>query len=157
MEGYTIATEKLAEVHETLTPLFREHYQEMADRLAGEGIHISPFNPRTTDYLSYAAAGLLKTFVVRHNGDPVGYANVYLMPDMHNQDLVAHEDTIFITKEHRNGIGKSLVRYGLAELAKAGARRLTVTAMTDCRVEKLWQRMGFKPVATQMIYEFEGR
>lgn len=156
MDGYEITTEPLVDVYKALHPLFCEHYQEMADRLARDGITISPFNPRIDAYLNFAAAGMLKTFVVRHKGELCGYANVYLVSDMHCQDLIAREDTIFITKKHRHGIGKELVRYGLAELEKAGARRLTVSAMTDLRVAKLWARMGFKPVATQMIYQFGG-
>jgi GNAT superfamily N-acetyltransferase len=73
---------------------------------------------------------------------------------MHNHDLIAQEDTIFVIKEHRNGIGKKLVRFVLEELKTRGVKRLNVSAKTDLRVAKLWGRMGFKEAATQMTYEF---
>jgi predicted N-acetyltransferase YhbS len=79
---------------------------------------------------------------------------VYITNDMHNHDLVAQEDTIFVVKEHRNGVGKKLVQFGLDELKRRGVKRLLVSAMTDLRVAKLWGRMGFKEVATQMMYTF---
>jgi predicted N-acetyltransferase YhbS len=47
------------------------------------------------------------------------------------------EDTIFVVKEHRNGVGKKLVQFGLNELKSRGVKRLLVSAMTDLRVAKL--------------------
>jgi ribosomal protein S18 acetylase RimI-like enzyme len=73
---------------------------------------------------------------------------------MHNNDLICQEDTVFVLKEHRNGIGKKLVQCVVEELRSRGVKRLMVSAMTDLRVAKLWKRMGFKEMATQMIYEF---
>jgi ribosomal protein S18 acetylase RimI-like enzyme len=73
---------------------------------------------------------------------------------MHNHDLICQEDTVFILKDHRNGIGKKLVQAVIEELRTRGVKRLIVSAMTDLRVAKLWNRMGFKEMATQMIYEF---
>ena len=79
---------------------------------------------------------------------------MYLTRDMHNQDLIATEDTVFVLKEHRNGVGKQLVRFILDDLQRRGVKRLLVSAMTDLRVAKLWGRMGFKEAATQMVYTF---
>jgi ribosomal protein S18 acetylase RimI-like enzyme len=47
-----------------------------------------------------------------------------------------------------------MVRLILEELRSRGVKRVLVSAMTDLRVAKLWRRMGFKEVATQMIYKF---
>lgn len=154
MSDYVIATEHLPTVYGELEPLFREHYQEMTARLEGAGVKVSPYNPRLDEYFKASDGGWLKTFVVRKDGAPVGYANIYVTQDMHNKDMMAQEDLLFIQKTHRNGVGKKLVRYGLSELKKLGVKRLLVSAMTDLRVIPLWRRMGFKEVATQMIYEF---
>jgi len=96
----------------------------------------------------------LLTYVLRLNGSACGYANVYLTNDMHNGDLISQEDTLFVLKDHRNGVGKKLVQFVLEDLKSRGVKRLMVSAMTDLRVAKLWSRMGFKEAATQMIYEF---
>jgi len=98
--------------------------------------------------------GWLLNFVLRDDGVVCGYCNVYITNDMHNNDLIAQEDTLFVLQEHRNGIGKKLVQAVLAELKQRGVKRLIVSAMTDLRVAKLWSRMGFKEAATQMIYTF---
>lgn len=152
---YVITLESFANSYSDLEPLYRMHYQEMADRLEREcGIAISPYNPRLDRYAEASHNGGLLTFVVRTEGRAVGYANVYITNDMHNQDLISREDTVFIAPEHRNGIGKELVKVVLQELKRMGVKRLIVSAMTDLRVAKLWKRMGFKESAVQMTYTF---
>jgi GNAT superfamily N-acetyltransferase len=126
----------------------------MCERLAKDGIQYPPYNPRLEKYIQSGDEGWLLTFLIRLEGVPVGYSNVYVTHDMHNGDLIAQEDTIFVLKEHRNGVGKKLVKVILEELKERGVKRVLVSAMTDLRVAKLWGRMGFKEAATQMIYTF---
>lgn len=153
--GYTIAVERLCDVQAELEPIYREHYAEMAARLASmRGVEISPYNPRWDEYLKADAAGYLVTFVIRCDGLACGYGNIYLTNDMHNHDKIAVEDTIYVRKPHRNGIGRKAVQFGLEEMKRRGAKRLTVTAVTDARVAKLWKRMGFTEDAIQMTYTF---
>jgi len=152
--SYTFHLARFKETYSELEPLYRQHYAEMCERLAKDGIHYSPYNPRLDKYIESGDSGWLLTFVIRLEGAPVGYSNVYLTNDMHNGDLIAQEDTIFVLKEHRNGVGKKLVKVILEELKERGVKRALVSAMTDLRVAKLWRRMGFKEAATQMIYTF---
>lgn len=151
---YSIALEHGVERHDELLPLYREHYAEMKARLEADGIPVSDFNPRLDEYFAAMNAGYLLTFVVRHEGRAVGYSNIYLTNDMHNQDLIAQEDTIFITKPHRNGIGRKLALFILDELRGRGVKRAIISPVTDLRVEKIWARMGFKPLAQLMVYNF---
>lgn len=151
---YTIGLEGFDESYPEVQTLYREHYQEMCDRLAEQGIEMSPYNPRLDEYSKASKGGWLLTIIARHEGKAVGYCNVYVTQDMHNRDLIAQEDTIFVTTAHRNGLGKNLVKFGLAELKSRGVKRLHVSAMTDLRVAKLWERMGFKHAAHQMTYIF---
>lgn len=152
--SYVITVEKFKATYNELEPLYRQHYKEMTDRLAVNGITYSPYKPRLEEYAKAGEGGWLLTFVLRLEGAACGYCNVYITNDMHNNDLIAQEDTVFVVKEHRNGIGKKLVKHVLEELKGRGVKRLNVSAMTDLRVAKLWKRMGFKEAATQMIYEF---
>lgn len=151
---YAFTVERFSDTYSELESLYRQHYGEMVDRLAGQGITYSPYNPRLDEYIKAGDGGWLLTFVLRHEGVACGYANVYITNDMHNGDLISQEDTLFVLKEHRNGVGKKLVQFVLQELKSRGVKRLIVSAMTDLRVAKLWGRMGFKEAATQMIYEF---
>lgn len=152
--NYTMTVEKFTETYRELEPLYRQHYKEMTDRLGEAGIHYSPYNPRLEEYGKASDGGWLLTFVLRADGVVCGYINVYVTNDMHNNDLIAQEDTVFVVREHRNGVGKRLVKFGIEELRSRGVKRLNVSAMTDLRVAKLWKRMGFKEAATQMTYEF---
>lgn len=152
--GYTISQESLRQAYPELEPIFREHYAEMASRLRSAGVEISPYSPRFAQYFEASEAGWLKTFVARCDGEPVGYSNVYLTNDMHNGDFIAQEDTIYVLRNHRKGLGRALIKHVLAFLREAGVKRLNISATTDLRVIPLFKRMGFKEVASQMTYTF---
>jgi len=152
--SYTFHLGKHRETFEELEPLYRQHYGEMIERLARDGIEYSPYNPRWDEYFKAGDNGHLLTFILRFDGKAVGCSNIYLTNDMHNSDLIAQEDTIYVLPEHRNGIGKKFARVILDELKGRGVKRLNVSAMTDLRATKLWKRMGFKESAIQMTYKF---
>jgi GNAT superfamily N-acetyltransferase len=140
-----------------LEPLYRQHYGEMKARLEKDGFQTSDFNPRLNVYFPAFAGGWLLNFVARTEyGEAVGYANVYLTQDMHNSDLIATEDLIYVRPDHRNGLGAKIVKHALEELRSRGVRRVIVNPVTDLRVAKIWRRMGFREVAVQMTYEFKG-
>lgn len=155
--SYAFTVENAEENVKELYPLYCQHYAEMQARLSADGVDIPDFNPRLEAYFRGAREGYFLNFVVRtETGEPVGYCNCWLTNDAHNGELIAREDTVYILPEHRNGVGKRLVKFGLSQLRERGVKRLYVQAMTDLRVEKLWRRMGFKPIATAMTYTFEG-
>ncbi len=137
-----------------MEPLYREHYAEMAARKAACGVIIPPYGPRLNEYEKADSGGYLFHFVARFDGSAVGYANCYLTNDMHNGELIGIEDTVFVTKSHRKGIGRLLMRAALAELKNRGAKHAFVTAATDPRAAILWKRMGFKETAVQLTYTF---
>lgn len=151
---YTMAREDFEMTYLEIEPLYRQHYAEMCARLEEAGQECSPYNPRLDEYVKACRGGYLHTFILRFDGKAVGYINVYTTNDMHNRDFIAREDTVFVVKEHRKGIGRKFIQFGLDRLREMGVKRLGVAAMTDLRVEKLWRRMGFKPVAVQMVYQF---
>lgn len=153
-DGYTISPEQGRLAHPALDPLYRQHYAEMQARLAQDGVPIGPYAPRLDEYFKGMDAGYILTYVLRFHGEAVGYSNIYLTDDMHNGELIAQEDTIYVVKPHRNGVGKALSQFILDDLRRRGVKRVHVTAVTDLRVAKLWQRMGFKPVAQAMTYTF---
>ena len=152
---YTIRLESGDENYAELEPNYRRHYEEMRERLAAQGIEVSPYQPRLDRYFAAFRQGWLLNYVVRFDGKPVGHCNIYLTNDMHNGDLIAREDVLYVVPEHRNGVGRKLVLRVLEDLRARGVRRLLVQALTDLRATKLWRRMGFKEVATSMIYDFE--
>lgn len=153
--NYTFALENGEANYPELCHLYYRHYGEMQTRLAAQGIPIPPYKPRLDRYFEAIRAGYLLTFVVRLDGKAVGYSNIYLTSDMHNGESIAQEDTIYIAPEHRNGVGRRLSKIILEELGRRGVARLTMTALTDLRVAKLWKRMGCREVGTVMTYIFK--
>lgn len=152
--SYTFHIGKHRESFDELEFMYRQHYQEMVERLAKDGVIYSDYNPRWEQYWKASDEGWLLTFILRHEGKAVGCSNIYITHDMHNSDLIAQEDTIYVVPEHRNGIGRKFTKVILAELKERGVKRLNVSAMTDLRATKLWKRLGFKELATQMTYTF---
>lgn len=137
-----------------LEHLYRQHYAEMCERLESEGIPCSPYNPRLDEYERCSKGGWLLTFVLLYERQPIGYCNVYVTNDMHNQDLIAQEDTVYVTPEHRNGIGSKLIKVVHEELKRRGVKRLNITTATDLRVSKLLARLGYKHAAHAMTITF---
>lgn len=154
MADYTIGLEGFKTSYLEVEPLYRRHYAAMQARLAGEGITIGPYNPRLSLYEQASEGGWLLTFIVRCDGNVVGYSNVYLSGDMHNNELIGSEDTIWVDPEHRNGIGRKLTRFVLDELRQRGVKRALVTTATDHRVGNMLKRMGFKHTAEAMTFIF---
>ena len=152
--GYTVSREGFDATYNELDRLYREHYTEMCERLETIGVHLSPYNPRLKDYSEASRLGSLITFVLRYNGVAVGHSNIYLANDMHNNELNAHEDTIYVTPGHRNGVGREFIKAIIEHLRSMGIRRWYAASVTDMRVAKLWNRMGFKHHAEQMVYHF---
>ncbi len=138
-----------------LEPNYKRHYQETKERYERDGVtKISPYNPRLDIYFDAFATGRLINFVVRKDGEAVGHANVWLSNDMHNGDLIAQEDMIYMHPDHRKGHGRKLTLFVLEYLKSLGVKRAYIDAVTDLRAEKLWQRIGFTPAAQKMIYTF---
>lgn len=142
------------ENYKQLEHLYRRHYAETCERLEAEGIECSPYNPRLDEYEKASKNGWLLTFVLLFEKTPVGHCNVYITNDMHNNDLIAQEDTIYVLPEHRNGVGKKMIQVVQDEIKRRGVKRLNITTPTDLRVSKLLSRIGYKHTAHAMTISF---
>lgn len=156
MTGYRITIENFGAAYVDVQPLLVRHYGEMQARLEGQGMRCPPFNPRLGTYVASSDSGDILLFVVRsEKGEAVGYALIWLALDMHNSELISQEDAIYVRPDHRNGIGMKLTKHILNELRSRGVKRAHVTTMTDLRVAKLCERVGFRHTAHAMTLFFE--
>jgi len=151
---YEITIENIEQTYDELEPLYRQHYSEMVDRMMDAGVVLSPYNPRLDEYFKAGNLGYLLTFVLRYKGQAVGYCNIYLTNDMHNQDLISTEDTIYVVPEHRRGAGRLLSQRVHDELRSREVKRLSVTTSTDLRVKSWLERQGYKHTAHHMTITF---
>jgi hypothetical protein len=138
--SYRVERHGFAEIFPVLEPLLRQHYAEMSERMRGLGMEVSPYKPRWEQYRRASEGGWLLTFLLWFDDMPVGDALVYITNDMHNGDLIAQEDTIYVVPEHRRGAGRLLANAVHEE-------RLNVTTSTDLRVARWLERQGYKHVA----------
>lgn len=154
-KDYAFSIERLHEIFAEVEPHWRDHYAAMKARLESEGVKCAEYDPRIDQYFKFSQDGWLKTFIVRYRGSVVGYSTIYVTHDMHNRELIATEDFIYVAPVHRNGTGRKLTKFVLSELKRLGVKRFHVTAITDTRAADLWKRLGFKDTARHMIYDFE--
>lgn len=155
MSEYTFHLCNGHEWHHALETLYKQHYAEMQTRLKSEGIPIGDYAPRTDVYFQAMDSGNMLTFIVIESRTVVGYSNVWLTNDMHNGELIAQEDTIYMLPEHRNGTGRKFSRFVLDHLKGLGVKRMHITATTDTRVGKIFKRIGFRDTAQAMTYVFD--
>ena len=151
---YVYAVERYADTLPEMMPIYRMHYAELLEKMGGDAVNMSPFNPRFDAYIEANDQGDLIHFTIRKDGTPVAYANVYITTDMHNQDLIATEDAIFVLPEHRNGIGRKMTKGIIAALQSAGVKRAHMTAAIDPRAAMLWGRLGFNHTGVRMTKYF---
>lgn len=152
--GYRCYLTSVDESLAALAPLCEQQYAEMSARLATQGVELSAFNPRYEEYARASRAGYLLVFRLDCDDAPVGYTLIYLTHDMHNRDFIAQEDTVYVLPEHRNGVGRRMMRAVHEELKRRGVKRLNITTGTDLRVSKLLARMGYKHTAHCMTLTF---
>jgi len=152
---YTIGIERGDLNYAELEPNYRQHYAEMKERLERDGIVIGDYNPRLDTYFDAFRSGWLLNYVARFNGKPVGHCNIYVTNDMHNGEKIATEDVLYVLPQHRNGLGRKMAKYMMADLKARGVKRFFISPVTDLRVGKVWKRMGFREVAMQMMYNVE--
>lgn len=155
-QPYRFSIEDAEFTYPEFEPLYRQHFDEMLERMHSLGIPMGPYDPWLEAYFDAARNGSLVTYVVRTEaGEAIGYSNIYITRDAHNSERIAQEDTIFIRRDHRGPISRVFVRFILDDLRRRGCKRGNVTTIIDPRVAHLWKRMGFKEVGTAMTFVFE--
>lgn len=156
---YTLRVERFRDILGELHPLHLAHWQE-TERYR----HVVGFEPDYDAAVYSEQCGELIQFTARVDGQLVGHLRLYLGRSRHSGTLFAHEDTLFVAVEHRQGmLGLQLLRYAEAVVVRGlGVREMRYDAKLVEREGKmvdgsgaLARRLGFKPVATQYVKAFE--
>lgn len=147
---YTITLENFEETYAEIEELYRDFYHETYSDDS------SPFNMLKDDYIEANRDKWLLHFVLRKDDIAIGYCNMWLAQDLRNGDLIAQEDSIFVSKQHRNGIGIKLAKTVIEDLRSRGVKRLIIAALDNTHAGRIWERLGFKRTAVMMEYNFEG-
>ena len=146
---YTISLEDYNDTLQELMPMYRRAYEEMLG-FVPESSNRQEFNPWIEAYTLSNVEKTLLLFVVRKGTEAVGYCIMFVTRDLKDNQLMAYEDYIYLEPGHRNGLGKYLAKFIIAELAARGVKRVTVSVLKGTGLELVWSRLGFKVTATQM-------
>jgi GNAT superfamily N-acetyltransferase len=135
-----IQLECLANVKEEIKPLLEEHWELVA--LNKGKIKL---NPNWKEYARLDAAGVLRIFTARDEGQLVGYFVLFISQSVHYQDhLFATNDVIFVLPDKRAGAtGYKLVKYAQDYCRDSGVSLMTINTKVHLPFDSLMVGMGF--------------
>ena len=135
-----LAHECLASVKEDIKPLLEEHWELVA--LNQGKIKL---NPNWEEYARLDAAGVLRVFTAREDGELVGYCVLVVSRSMHYKDHVfANNDVTFVLPDNRAGAtGYQLLKYAEDHCAENGISLMNVNTKVHIPFDSLLVGMGF--------------
>lgn len=116
MSAVSYQLESVIELWDELVPLFRAHYDEIAQHKD------IPLDPDINAYKALEDCGEFRFFTARKDGELIGYAAFIVRHHLHYQrTLMAYCDVLFVAHEHRRGwVGTNLIEYADRQLADEG-------------------------------------
>lgn len=151
--GYVFQCEPPDKILAELEPLHAAQWAETEKYR-----HALPRNPNIERGLQYWRDGQLVQFTVRHAGAMAGHMRMYLVPCMHSQALLAHEDTLFIVPEHRASfVGLNFLAYVDQQMTKLGPDEIAFDAKLANKAHVLLERLNrtrgldYQPVSTHFV------
>ena len=154
MSEYSISIEKFEDIREELLPLATLHYEEMSKGFRVIGVELPEYNPDFDEHERNSKVGNLLMYTLRYDNELVGYFGVYFSKSLDTQLPIAYDGGVYVRKDHRNGIGTDMVSFVLADLSNRDIISFELVSRTDPRFTEKFEKMGFKAVATQMLYTF---
>lgn len=126
---------------EELQPLWEEHREELTTNK--ELMQLKPDMPK---YQALHESGQLFSFVLKKNGEVVGYSINFLLHNMHYADvLMMQNDLLFLSKDHRTGRAGLILMETTLELARQlGAHMMVWHAKPDTALDKILKRRNVK-------------
>jgi len=139
---------------------FEDIYDELLEnyRLFNEetDVYQRELNINKKGFIALEKTGEFKMFTIRKDKELIGQCGVYITHSMHNDDVLANEDFMFIKKEHRGG----LLFYKFTKTIEEYLKKNKINEIITCsRIENgtddLLQRMGYKKIAVMCSKRFE--
>lgn len=131
----TTVTDKLGE----LLPLLQAHRDELATAK-----HLMELSPLVEAYRTMEQSGSLLALVAYLGEEIAGYSINFIGPHLHYSKLrYAHNDALFVKREHRGGLGLKLIRETEARARKKGARMMTWHAKAGTPLQNLLPRLDY--------------
>lgn len=132
--------ETVDDVQEEITPLLKQHYEEIA--LYKEHI---PFDPDWDRYRALCDAGVLHIVTARDAGRLVGYYISLVLPHLHYQTtLYSHNDVLFVHPDYRGGtLAVRMFKYAEECMVEKGVTVMTIHMKVDLPFDNMVERLGW--------------
>jgi predicted GNAT superfamily acetyltransferase len=131
----------IADKIEHVPGLLEAHWHESA-----RNKHLMVLKPDVVRYQALEAAGSLLSLVAYADEEIVGYSVNILSPHLHYAELLcAHNDVLFVAKEHReSALGLKLIRETERAARDRGAHLMLWHAKEQTPLAAILPRMGCK-------------
>ena len=146
----TIELATLADWKAKASPLFQEHYDEIA-----RNKNVMVLNVNWPLYESLAEANSLFVHLAMQDGVCIGYSMNFVSYHFHYADLkVTQNDVLFVKKEFRSGrLGLSLIKATEEHAKSIGCKLMLWHAKENTALEKLLPRLKYG--VQEIIYSKE--
>lgn len=113
--------------------------------LDGQEVFGKDFNLNLVTFVDAINKGLMRIFVARKDGEPIGYCCFSIFCDiMHAHIVAAQCNALYVRPEYRGKTSIRLLKYAEAELrAKENIRRFYISA-PDKKLCDLFEKLGYR-------------
>jgi len=139
----TYQEENWTDVVEEMEPIFKIQWEEVGLNATSEkGIHL---NPQWETYEILESKNMLHVVTVRKDKKLIGHYVSVIAPHLHSKDiLVAQNDFLYVSKEHRKGlVGYKLIKFAVEKL-KARVHIILLSMNAQHAFLPLTNKLGFK-------------
>lgn len=139
----TFCVEEWASVWPEMSPLWRNHYEEIA--LDRDKIQLAP---HLEVYHAMASVGGVHVVVARSQGRIIGYHISFVRPHLHYRySLTAHTDVFWIDPMFRKGMtGIKLFKEAEKTLKARGVQKIFTACKLGLDLGPIFERLGFKEI-----------
>lgn len=131
-----------------LIPIAKEHVEEIGY------LDISTFSAiRMSNYFYECISN--PNYICLVSDDLKGYMFGYTQMSRYNNDLMAIDDLLYVSKEKRGRlVGSQLIKEYIKQAKKRGCKEIQMTTVSDLftdRTEKLYNKLGFKTTGIKSV------
>jgi GNAT superfamily N-acetyltransferase len=143
-DGFTVQSEKFAEIRDELPELFARQYGELVTDK--DGLYENPDYQR---YFELERLGVLYCLTARKGPILIGYFFNMVSYHLHHKGLkTSMSDLVYVLPEYRNGtgVGLELMQAGMSQMKQLGVNKMYLVTKNDTRMAQLAGHLGFRPI-----------
>jgi hypothetical protein len=135
----TFQTESPEPFTQEALALFKEHYNEIAERK-----DVIKLDPNLENYNTLYEKNALEIHTIRENEKLIGYSLWFLTKHIHYKNsLTANSDVLYISPDHRKGMtGVKFIKWSIEQIKKRKPQRLMFHVKPFLDYSPILERFG---------------